>query len=315
VGADVRVFLTDFRYLTQAADEVQGFDRVQGDRDLLADIAGCLPGGELRLGFDDLHTPVRQHARLRDELPDRVELVPAGGIAEQLREVKDARELEAIRTAARIADEALAATLERGIVGRTERAVAIDLEHEMLVRGAQAPSFPSIVASGEHGALPHAHPREVPVPAGALVTIDWGAQSAGYCSDCTRTVATGELNGNATEVYEVVRRAQELALAEVAPGRRGAEVDGVARGVIEEAGYGEHFGHGLGHGVGLEVHEAPRLAKRDGGAVLASGNVVTVEPGVYLPGSLGVRIEDLVVVTEGGHEVLTSRPKELVVVG
>ena len=179
--------------------------------------------------------------------------------------------------------------------------------------GAQDPSFPSIVAGGAHGALPHAEPRDVEIPADVLVTIDWGARLDGYCSDCTRTVATGEVGEAERETYALVLRAQETALAAVLPGAGCAEVDGVARSIVEEAGHGERFGHGLGHGVGLEVHEGPRLAKSAEGS-LRTHSVVTVEPGIYLPGELGVRIEDLAVVEDGGPRVLTSFPKELTVV-
>ena len=181
-------------------------------------------------------------------------------------------------------------------------------------RGATAPSFPSIVAGGPHGALPHAEPREAEIVADALVVIDWGAQLDGYCSDCTRTVTTGKLAGEAAEVYALVQRAQAAGLAAVRAGPSGREVDAVARAIIEEAGHGDEFGHGLGHGVGLEVHEEPRLAKSDESA-LQAGNVVTVEPGVYLPGRFGVRIEDLVVVTEGAPEVLSSIDKAPLTVG
>jgi Xaa-Pro aminopeptidase len=179
-------------------------------------------------------------------------------------------------------------------------------------RGAE-PSFPSIVASGERGALPHAEPTGEPIPRGTLVTLDIGARLDGYCSDCTRTWATGELPDDLAEAYELVRRAQQAALDAVRPGPEGREVDAVARDIIEAAGHAEHFGHGLGHGVGLEVHEGPRLA-RTAEAALAAGNVVTVEPGVYLPGRGGVRIEDLVAVTEDGHRVLSGTTKELVTV-
>jgi Xaa-Pro aminopeptidase len=177
-------------------------------------------------------------------------------------------------------------------------------------RGASAASFPPIVAAAEHAALPHAVPRDVPIPAGTLVTIDWGAQLDGYASDCTRTVATGELDPRDREVYDIVLRAQVAALEAVRPGPTGREVDAIARTIIDESGHAEHFGHGLGHGVGLEVHEGPRLSKV-GKDPLEAGNIVTVEPGVYVPGAVGVRIEDLVAVTADGHEVLTGLPKTL----
>jgi Xaa-Pro aminopeptidase len=310
----VRVFVTDFRYVERAADEVHDFERRRGGRDLFDSVAEALPAERpLRLGFDDAHLPVRRHRELGTALGDGVELVPAGGMVEDLRRIKDPGELERIRAAAALADEAFNAMLERGLTGRTERAVALDLEDEMRHRGATAASFPSIVAAGPHGALPHAEPREVEIEAGSLVVIDFGALVDGYCSDCTRTVATGELDGEARDVYALVQRAQQAGLDAVRAGPSGREVDAAARDVIEEAGHGDEFGHGLGHGVGLEVHEAPRLAKSDDSA-LEAGNVVTVEPGVYLPGRFGVRIEDLVVVTEDGAEVLSSVGKDLITV-
>ena len=169
-------------------------------------------------------------------------------------------------------------------------------------------------AAAEHGALPHATPRAVPIPRDTLLTIDWGALLDGYCSDCTRTFATGELPDDLAALYATVLEAQEAALGAVRPGPLGRELDAVARDIIEAAGHGEHFGHGLGHGVGLEVHEGPRLTKTTDDE-LREGNVVTVEPGVYLPGEVGVRIEDLVVVREGGPEILSRCPKTLLEVG
>ena len=315
-GADgVRRFLTDFRYLERAAEEVSGFDVVRGERDLLDAVRAALPERRpVRLGFDDAHVSVRAHRRLQEVL-EGVELAPAGGLVERLRAVKDAGELRRIRAAAALADEALEALLDRGLHGRTERAVALDLEDEMRHRGAEAgaePSFPSIVAAGANGALPHAQSRLVEIPRDTLVIVDWGARLDGYCSDCTRTFATGELDGEAAAVYELVRRAQVTGLEAVGPGVTGRDADAAARALIEEAGHRERFGHGLGHGVGLEVHEAPRLAKTGGDDPLVAGNVVTVEPGVYLPGRFGVRIEDLVVVTEAGADVISTSRKDLV---
>ncbi len=308
-----RVFITDFRYIERAATEVEGYEQLRGERELLATVAQALPDrAPLRLGFDDAHLPVRKHDRLREAVPESVALVPAGGLVEELRMVKDSDELARIATAAQLADEAFRAMLEHGLAGRSERAVALELEDYMRHRGAE-PSFPSIVAAGAHGALPHAEPREVAIPRDALVVVDWGARLDGYCSDCTRTLATGALDGQAAEVYELVARAQADSLAAVRPGPSGREVDAVARELIAAAGHGERFGHGLGHGVGLEVHEGPRLAP-SGEATLRAGNVVTVEPGVYVPGSFGVRIEDLVVVTEEGAEVFSGIGKELATV-
>jgi Xaa-Pro aminopeptidase len=313
-------FLTDFRYETQSAQQVpEIFAReiVSGELlDVAAEDLLATTGTAGRLGFDDAHLTVAQHTHLRELLPAGWQLVPCAGAVERMRAVKDAHEIARIRAATQLADEALRrSVLERGLVGRTEREVAIDLELEMRWLGADGPSFPSIVASGPHGALPHAEPRAEPIAPDVLVTIDWGALHEGYCSDCTRTYATGErISARAREVYELVRSAQALALAAVTAGPNGRELDAVARGAIEQAGHGEHFGHGLGHGVGMEIHEGPRLSRTAGDDPLLAGNVVTVEPGVYLPGGCGVRIEDLLVVREGGHEVLTGLAKELTVV-
>jgi Xaa-Pro aminopeptidase len=312
VGRDVRRFITDFRYVEQAAQQVPDFDREQAPQDFVVALGEGWPGGELRVGFEDDDVTVRRHRRLREVIPDRIELAPAGGIVEELRAVKEPEEIERIAAAARLADEVYGVLREQGLAGRTEREVALALENEMRRRGAE-PSFPSIVASGRRGALPHAVPTDEPIARGTLVTLDIGARLDGYCSDCTRTWATGELPGDLAEAYALVRRAQAEALAAVRPGPEGREVDAVARDIIEAAGHGEHFGHGLGHGVGLEVHEAPRLA-RTAEARLAPGNVVTVEPGVYLPGRGGVRIEDLVAVTEDGHRVLSGTTKDLITV-
>jgi Xaa-Pro aminopeptidase len=314
VGPVQRRFLTDFRYLTQAAEQLDEDWAREISSDLLKRAAEGLPEGRVRLGFDDAHLTVKQHAQLAGHLGEEVELVAAGGILEALRAVKDAAEIDAIRAAARLADAAFEEVVGAGIVGRTERAIALDLEIAMRRRGAEAPSFAPIVAAGAQGALPHAVPRDVPIPAGTLVVIDWGAQLDGYASDCTRTVATGELDPRDRAIYDLVLRAQEAALAAVRPGPTGQEVDALARAIIDEAGHAEHFGHGLGHGVGLEVHEGPRLSKI-GTDTLAAGNIVTVEPGVYVPGAVGVRIEDLVAITPAGHEVLSSLPKTLRVVG
>ncbi len=310
VTPEERLFLTDFRYVDQAAEQVTGFELLPAGRDLAGDLAARLAG---RAGFDDAHVSVRTHAKLLDKVGGGVELVAAGDLVERLRQVKDQAELTAIAAASQLATAALEAVLGRGLAGKTERAVALALESEMRSAGAENPSFPSIVAAGAHGALPHAGPRDVEIPQHALVVIDWGARVDGYCSDCTRTVATGNLSDAVLEIHDLVRNAQEQALGAVRAGAGCRAVDAVARGLIEEAGHGEHFGHGLGHGVGLEVHEEPRLTKQADGE-LAAGNVVSVEPGVYLPGELGVRIEDLVAVTDDGADVFTSFPKTLMTV-
>jgi Xaa-Pro aminopeptidase len=313
IGPDVRRFVTDFRYVGQAAEQVQGFDREQAPQEFLAALAHGWPDGSTRVGFEDDQVTVRRHRRLREIVPDRIELVAAGGLVEAERAIKEPGEVERIRAAAELTDAVYGWVRERGLAGRTERAVALGLEQRMRELGAEGPSFSSIVASAERGALPHAAPADVEIPSGTLVTLDLGARLDGYCSDCTRTWATGPLPDDLAEAYALVQRAQAEALEAVRPGPAGRDVDAVARDMITAAGHGDHFGHGLGHGVGLEVHEAPRLA-RTADAPLVTGHVVTVEPGVYLPGRGGVRIEDLVLVTESGHEVLGGTTKDLVTV-
>ncbi len=311
IGPRTRVFVTDFRYVEQAAEEVDpGFDRHQAPLELIDMIAELLPTGPLRLGFEATSVTVQTHRELRQKLPDRVELVAVDGLAERLRAVKEPGEIARLREATRVADCALEELLSRGLVGRTERDLAFALTERMHHHGATRPSFEAIVAGGPHGALPHAEPRGVEIEPGQLVVIDWGAELEGYCSDCTRTVATGRPREREREVYEVVLEAQLAGLEAIRAGVEARAVDSAARAVIAAAGYGERFGHGLGHGVGLEIHEGPRLSHRSE-AVLQAGNVVTVEPGIYLPGQLGVRIEDLVVVTGDGCEILTGISKAL----
>jgi Xaa-Pro aminopeptidase len=308
-GPDIRLFFTDFRYTERAAVEVEGWEAITVGGDWLGEIAGHLEG---KVGFEDDHMPVRTLEKLREKLAEGVEPVAAGGCVERLRRVKDEQELAAIAAASELADEVWLWSVERGLAGRSERDVARDAEARIRELGAD-PSFPAIVAAGPNGALPHAEPGEREIGRGELVVFDMGAKLDGYCSDGTRTYATGEPGEQARAVYAVVREAQQAALDAIAAGVKGEDVDAVARKVIEAAGHGDRFGHGLGHGVGLEVHEGPRLSLRSDD-VLAPGEVVTVEPGVYLPGELGVRIEDLVVVTADGLRNLSSLPKELTIV-
>jgi Xaa-Pro aminopeptidase len=265
-----------------------------------------------RVGFEDAKLSVRQLARLEAAAGDEVEFVPAGDLVEQLRAIKEPEEIERIAAAAKLSDEVYGWALERGLAGHTERDIARAVENRIRELGGE-PSFPPIVATAEDGALPHAEPGDRQVGSGELVVFDMGSVLDGYCSDCTRTFAVGEPGDEVREVYELVRRSQQAALEAVRPAASGKEVDAVAREMITEAGYGDRFGHGLGHGVGLEVHEGPRLSTTSEDD-LFEGNVVTVEPGVYLPGEFGVRIEDLVAVTSEGYRNLSSLPKELQVV-
>jgi Xaa-Pro aminopeptidase len=305
-GPGVRLFFTDFRYTERAAAEVEGWEPVTVEGDWLGAIAAKLEG---RAGFEDDQMSVRVLEKLKEKLADGVEAVAAGGLVERLRRVKDAEELAAIAAASELADEVWGWSVERGFAGRSEREVARAAEARIRELGGD-PSFPAIVAAGPNGALPHAEPGEREIGCGELVVFDMGAKLDGYCSDGTRTYATGDPGEEARAVYEVVLAAQLAALAAIAAGVEGEAVDAVARKAIDKAGHGDRFGHGLGHGVGLEVHEGPRLSLRSDD-VLAPNEVVTVEPGVYLPGKLGVRIEDLVVVSEDGYRNLSGLPKQL----
>jgi Xaa-Pro aminopeptidase len=307
VGPELRLFFTDFRYTERAAEEVGAeWERPEGERELLPQIAKRMRG---RVGFEDGKLSVRQLKRLREVVTDEVELEPAGDLVEELRAVKEPEEIEQIAAAAELTDGVYRWALERGLAGKAEREVARACEARIRELGAE-PSFPPIVAAAANGALPHAEPGEREIGPDELVVFDMGALLDGYCSDCTRTFATGEPGDEAREVYELVREAQAAALEAVKPGAGGKEVDAVPRQLIDAAGHGERFGHGAGHGVGLEVHEGPRLAASSEDT-LREGNVVTVEPGVYLPGRFGVRIEDLVVVTADGHRNLSGLAKGL----
>jgi Xaa-Pro aminopeptidase len=308
-GPGVRLFLTDFRYTERAAAEVEGWETLTITADWLKGIAEQLQG---KVGFEDDQMSVRLLEKLKGKLAEETKMVAAGGIVEKLRRVKDDEELAAIEEASKLADEVWRWSLERGLAGRSEREVARAAEARIRELGGD-PSFPAIVAAGPNGALPHAEPAEREIGRGELVVFDMGAQLDGYCSDGTRTFATGEPGEEARAVYEVVLAAQLASLDAIRAGAKGEDVDDVARKAIDAAGHGDRFGHGLGHGVGLEVHEGPRLSLRSDD-VLAPGEVVTVEPGIYLPGRFGVRIEDLVVVTEESLRNLSGLPKDLQVV-
>jgi Xaa-Pro aminopeptidase len=305
-GPGMRIFLTDFRYTERAAAEVSEWDCVTLTGDWLGGIAERLSG---KVGFEDDHVSVRSLSKLEEKLPDGVAAVAAGGAVEGLRRVKDEGELAVIAEASKLADAALKQTVEAGFVGKTEREVADFFEARVRGFGGTL-SFETIVAAGPNGAQPHAEPGSRVIPKGELVVFDNGAKLDGYCSDGTRTYATGELSEEGQRVYETVLAAQLASLDAIRPGETGEDIDKVARKVIDDAGHGEHFGHGLGHGVGLDIHEGPRLSLRSDD-VLATNEVVTVEPGIYLAGDLGVRIEDLVVVTDDGIRNLSSLSKDL----
>jgi Xaa-Pro aminopeptidase len=314
VGPHAAWFLTDGRYRTQAAGEVVGAEvEVYGLPDQLGAALRRIAAelGVARVGFEADHVAVAAAERLKEHFPG-AELVPRSGLVESLRRVKEPEELDRIRAAAQLADEGLAYILGQLRPGITERELAILLESHMRLEGAEAVSFPAIVAAAERSALPHAHPSDRIIEQGRFLLFDLGCIVDGYCSDLTRTVVIGHADDRHREIYELVALAQQAGLDALRAGRTGADVDKAARDVIAGAGYGEAFGHSLGHGVGIEIHEAPTL-RSTSVDVLEAGNVVTVEPGIYLPGWGGVRIEDLTVVTESGQETLSRSPKELIV--
>ncbi len=306
IGPEVRVFITDFRYVELAASTVpESFRIVDATADLLEEVASHLTG---KAGIEPAKTSLETHRKLLEAIGEGVELVANENLLTDLRRVKDEAEIEAIAAAAALTDEVYAWIEERGLAGRTERDVALAAEAKMRELGAEDPAFPAIVASGPNGALPHAVPGERAIGDGEYVTIDMGAIVDGYCSDCTRTLVEGDPDPAQKQVYDLVLAAQLAALEAIRAGADGRAVDAISREPVAAAGDGERYGHGLGHGVGIEVHEPPRLSKRSEDTLLA-GDVVTVEPGIYVPGEFGVRIEDLVVVTEDGCRNLSSRPK------
>jgi Xaa-Pro aminopeptidase len=305
---DERTLLfADFRY-AEAGRKVQEVEFVEVERALIRGLSAHLEG---RLAFERSHLTYANWETLRDA---GLELVPGGGQVERLRAVKSEDELELIRRATEITNEAYVRLSEEQFVGRTERQLAFRFAEVIHELGGHGEAFPTTVASGPNGATPHAGTSDRVVEKGETVVVDGGAVLQGYASDCTRTFATGALPDELRRAYDVVLEAQLEGLDAVLPGVTGRDADDAARGVIADAGLGEHFGHGLGHGVGLMVHEAPTL-RPESHDTLEPNNVVTVEPGVYLPGVGGIRIEDLVVVREGEPVVLTSFTKELVTVG
>lgn len=295
---------TDFRYIEEAR-KAEGVRVELTKRNLLRDIAASLPSG---VQFEADALPYGQWQVLDGE---GVKLTATRGVVEELRAVKDEGELAAIRHAVRVADRAFEALTAEAWIGRTERELAWRFHELMHAHGADGTSFEPIVAAGANGAKPHANPSDHIIEADTLVVVDFGVRVDGYCSDCTRTIATGRLPAKMREIYDVCLAAQTAAVAGIRPTMTGVEADNIARSIIEEAGYGGEFGHGLGHGIGLDVHEDPRLST-ESSDTLQTGNVVTVEPGIYSEGYAGVRIEDLVIVTDDGVEIVSSFPKTLV---
>lgn len=310
VTGDRACLVVDFRYVAQAAEQAPGWESVRAQGPLI-EAAGALvrAWGIRRLAVEGETLAVGAFRRLQ-ALVEPAEVVPLEGL-DRLRWRKDPEELARIRRAVAIADAAFQEVMPLVRPGATEREVAAALEYAMRRRGADGIAFDTIVASGPRAALPHGRASDRVIGRGEFVIVDFGAVVEGYRSDCTRTVVTAPVDARHREIYALVLGAQEAALAALRPGMTGRDADAVARERIVAAGYGEAFGHGLGHGVGLAVHEGPRLSPRED-AVLPSGAVVSVEPGVYVAGWGGCRIEDLVVLTDGRCEILTQVPKALV---
>lgn len=304
------VFLCDFRYVEQAAEQVQGCEVVEVKGRFAARVGEKLSElGVRRAGFEPDYLTVAEQLALQEAFGG--ELVPASGLVTGLRLRKSPEEVELIRAASELAEGVLTDQVLELRAGITERELAARIEYEFKRRGALGASFDTIALFGARSSLPHGSPGEKALEPGDIVLIDMGCRRDGYCSDLTRTYVFGTIPGIWFEaIYETVLEAQRRALEAVRPGLLGREVDALAREHIAEAGYGAQFGHGLGHGVGIEIHESPRL-NPESETVLEAGMVITVEPGIYVPGEGGVRIEDLVVVTEGGCEILTSTPKNL----
>jgi Xaa-Pro aminopeptidase len=311
VGRDGAVLASDGRYTTQMARQAPDVERLTAAAPLraLCDRAGT--DGARRVGFEAHDLTVEVHGQVAGLLGN-VELVALGRVVEAQRAVKDESEIELIRQACAVADRAFAELIAGPLAGRTEKDVAGDLEARMRAHGADGASFDTIVASGPNSAVPHHRPTDRVIEPGELLKLDFGALVAGYHSDMTRTVVVGPAADWQREVYALVQQAQQAGLDAVRPGAIGGELDALVRDVIGGAGHADHYTHSLGHGVGLEIHEAPTL-RPDASDRLADRMPVTVEPGVYLPDRGGVRIEDLVVVRPGGPEILTTTTKELLV--
>ncbi len=321
-----RVFFTDGRYTGQARAEVQGAKIVIARKGPLAAAAAWLSANRLhsqqksrrrappaRIGIEGEHMTVATRSRLAGALPSTLRLRDAPALVEQARMVKDEEEIACLRSAVNLGSSLFDRALETIRPGVRETDVAAEMEYAARRAGAEAMSFNTIIASGERSALPHGRASHALIPAEGFVVCDFGVILAGYCSDMTRTVYVGRPSAEARGVYQAVQQAQQAAVDAVRPGVAVSEVDRAARKSLQDSGLAKYFTHSTGHGVGLEIHEAPRLAAGQP-EVLKPGMVITIEPGVYVPGKWGVRIEDMVVVTERGCEVLTPTSKELVAI-
>lgn len=306
------MLLTDSRYTEQALKEVTDFEVIQYQLPLTYTLGELISKYQLtRIGLEKETITLSIYEEFCTAIPT-IEFVPISNPVDQLRRVKLPQELDSIKKAAEITDKAFLHILDFVQPGMTENEVAFELEFFMKRLGSERNAFELIVASGTRGALPHGLASPKVMKKGEMVTLDLGCVYQGYHSDMTRTIFMGQPDPVQREIYELVLRAQEAVLQEIQPGMSGLQADAIAREIISKAGYGDNFGHGLGHSVGLEIHEGPRLAPHDA-SILEPGMVVTVEPGIYLPGWGGVRIEDLIVITPDGCEIISKSPKQLIV--
>lgn len=314
ISKDANAFITDSRYTEQAEAECKSFEIIRWGRPLLGlhetIQSHCEKQGIKKLAFERDHVNYGMYEKLSKALPE-VELVPTSNLVEDLRGIKDEEEIACMRKAAAIADAAFTEILKYIKPGVSEMDIERELQYLIKKLGAEDVGFPSIIASGKNSSLPHAIPGQKKIELGDFVTLDFGATYKGYRSDMTRTIIVGAANDKQKEIYDIVKMAQELASKAIKAGVNCKVPDTAARDHISNAGYGQNFGHGLGHGVGLDIHEEPYLSPA-AEKCLEKGNVVTVEPGIYLPNWGGVRIEDTVVVLEDGIEVLTKSSKELI---
>jgi len=307
------VFITDFRYITQAGKQAPLFEIVQHDGIIVDSVKEQLEKLNVKvLGFEQDFVTYSLFKQFADKF-NGVELIPLSQAVEKLRLVKDEEELKLVKKAAEIADSAFSYLLTIIKPGMKEIDVAIALEYKMRELGAEGASFDTIVASGYRSALPHGIASDKVIENGDFVTIDFGAIYKGYVSDVTRTIVIGEVSDRQKEIYNIVLEAQLNGVNNIKPGMTGIEADALTRDIINNYGYGEFFGHGTGHGIGLDVHEGPTLSLR-GEVVLSPGMIVTVEPGIYIPDFGGVRIEDDVVITQEGREIITKTTKELIII-
>ncbi len=317
ISKEQRVVVTDSRYTIAAGEECDGFDVIGWGREgYFAPLMDCVCKGKepITLGIEDESLTLALYRKLQRQISEtqdvHVEFVELGKKISKLRQIKTSKEQEILRQAEAIGDRAYAKTLPHLKSGITEKQVAAWLEFYMKEEGAEGFSFETIAASGLHSAMPHAVPTDKVLREGDFLTMDFGCVYQGYCSDMTRTIVIGQADARQREIYETVLRAQETALQGIRAGMTGKEIDALARDVIAEAGYGKYFGHALGHSVGLEIHESPNFSTKEE-TVIQPGMVITVEPGIYIEGVGGVRIEDVVIITEDGCENITHSPKGL----